>query len=100
MDRSAAELHQIAREMPLDRLLAEAERLTVQGNGHVVSYSRKVFIPLTKLCRDVCHYCTFAERPKKGRRAYLTADEGLAIRRAGAAAGCHGTLFTLGAKHE
>jgi len=86
--------------MPLDRLLAEAERATLAGHGRVVSYSRKVFIPLTKLCRDVCHYCTFAERPKAGRRAYLTADEVLAIARAGAAAGCHEALFTLGDKPE
>src|SRR5258706_16180399 len=100
MDRSAAELHQIARDMPLDALLGEAERLTLQGHGHVVCYSRKVFIPLTKCCRDVCHYCPFAERPKRGRRAYLTPDEVLAIARAGAAAGCHEALFTLGDKPE
>jgi FO synthase len=100
MSHSAAELHAIARDMPLEALLAEAERLTVAGHGRVLSYSRKVFIPLTKLCRDVCHYCTFAERPKRGRRAYLGRDEVLAIARAGAAAGCHEALFTLGDKPE
>jgi FO synthase len=68
-------------------------------NG-VVTYSPKVFIPLTKLCRDVCHYCTFAQPPKKGERAYLTADEVLAVARAGAEAGCHEALFTLGDKPE
>src|SRR5579872_1009652 len=86
MPVTPAELHTIAREAPLDWLLAEAERLTLEGHGRVVSYSRKVFIPLTKLCRDVCHYCTFAERPRKGGRAYLTREEVLAIARAGAAA--------------
>src|SRR3954447_18170326 len=86
---SPAELHAIARDAPLPWLLAEAERQTLAGHGRVISYSRKVFIPLTKLCRDVCHYCTFAERPKRGRRAYLTQDEVLQIARAGAAAGCH-----------
>ena len=60
----------------------------------------KVFIPLTKLCRDVCHYCTFAERPKKGHAAYLSPEEILAIARAGAAAGCTEALFTLGDKPE
>src|SRR5258708_6491215 len=100
MSLSAADLHQIAREMPLDALLAEAERLALDGHGRVLSYSRKVFIPLTKLCRDVCHYCTFAERPRRAHRAYLSRDEVLAIARAGAAAGCHEALFTLGDKRE
>ena len=59
-----------------------------------------MFIPLTKLCRDVCHYCTFAERPRAGHAAYLSADEVLAIARAGQAAGCTEALFTLGDKPE
>ena len=67
---------------------------------NVVTYSPKVFIPLTKLCRDVCHYCTFAQPPRRGERAYLSADEVLAIARAGAEAGCHEALFTLGDKPE
>jgi FO synthase len=66
----------------------------------VVTYSPKVFIPLTKLCRDVCHYCTFARPPRRGERAYMTADEVLAVARAGADAGCHEALFTLGDKPE
>jgi FO synthase len=66
----------------------------------VVTYSPKVFIPLTKLCRDVCHYCTFARPPRRGERAYMTADEVLAVARAGAEAGCHEALFTLGDKPE
>ena len=66
----------------------------------MITYSPKVFIPLTKLCRDVCHYCTFAQPPKHGERAYMTADEVLAVARAGAEAGCHEALFTLGDKPE
>jgi FO synthase len=65
-----------------------------------VTYSPKVFIPLTKLCRDVCHYCTFARPPRRGERSFMTADEVLAVARAGAEAGCHEALFTLGDKPE
>src|ERR1700676_5726691 len=84
----------------LSQLMADAARLRDQGHGRLVSYSRKVFIPLTKLCRDVCHYCTFAERPRAGHAAYLSADEVLAIAKAGQAAGCTEALFTLGDKPE
>jgi FO synthase len=70
------------------------------AHGHVVSYSRKVFIPLTKLCRDVCHYCTFAQPPRAGEAAYLSLDQVLSIARAGKAAGCKEALFTLGDKPE
>jgi FO synthase len=66
----------------------------------VVTYSPKIFIPLTKLCRDVCHYCTFAHPPRRGERAFMTGDEVLAVARAGAEAGCHEALFTLGDKPE
>jgi FO synthase len=86
--------------MPLAELMAEAAALRDQAHGRVVSYSRKVFIPLTKLCRDVCHYCTFAEKPRAGHGAYLSPDEVLAIARAGAVAGCTEALFTLGDKPE
>jgi FO synthase len=71
-----------------------------RGHGAVVSYSPKVFIPLTQLCRDTCHYCTFAHPPRCGERAYLSAEEILAIARAGAKAGCLEALFTLGDKPE
>ena len=74
--------------LPLDALMQEAAALRDAAHGRVISYSRKVFIPLTKLCRDVCHYCTFAETPRAGHAAYLSAEEVLAIARAGAAAGC------------
>ena len=82
---------------PLDELLAEARRLRP---GPLVTYSPKVFIPLTTLCRDVCGYCTFARPPRRGERAYLTEEEVLAIARAGAAAGCREALFTLGDRPE
>jgi FO synthase len=85
---------------PLPELMAKAAAKRDAAFGRLVSYSRKVFIPLTKLCRDVCHYCTFAERPRAGHPVYLSADEVLAIARAGAAAGCTEALFTLGDKPE
>jgi FO synthase len=85
---------------PLPELLAAARMLGCEGHGNVVSYSRKVFIPLTRLCRDVCGYCTFATTPSRVAAAYLSPDEVLAIARAGRAAGCHEALFTLGDKPE
>ena len=77
-----------------------AAALAVEGHGRRVSYSRKVFIPLTQLCRDVCHYCTFAGPPRRGAAAYLTPAQVLGIARAGAASGCQEALFTLGDKPE
>ena len=85
---------------PLDVLLGEARDLSRAGHGERVSYSRKVFIPLTRLCRDVCAYCTFAASPKQVGSAYLSPDEVLTIARAGQAAGCKEALFTLGDKPE
>src|SRR6187200_1217695 len=84
----------------LSTLMADAARLRDGGHGRLISYSRKVFIPLTKLCRDVCHYCTFAETPHATQPAYLSPDEVLAIARAGKEAGCTEALFTLGDKPE
>ena len=84
----------------LPALMRVAAGLRDAWHGNLVSYSRKVFIPLTQLCRDVCHYCTFAHPPRRGERAYLTRDEVLEIARAGAKAGCKEALFTLGDKPE
>jgi FO synthase len=81
-------------------LMEAAAALRDRGHGDLVSYSPKVFIPLTQLCRDVCHYCTFAHPPRPGEPIYLEAEEVLAIARAGAEAGCHEALFTLGDKPE
>ena len=87
-------------ETDLDALLAAAGAIRDAGHGDLISYSRKVFIPLTMLCRDVCHYCTFAKPPKPGQKAFMTREEVLAVARAGAEAGCHEALFTLGDKPE
>ena len=84
----------------LRALMARAAALRDSAHGRIQSYSPKVFIPLTHLCRDVCHYCTFARPPKRGETGYMTLDEVLAVARAGAAAGCTEALFTLGDKPE
>jgi FO synthase len=85
---------------PLDALLAEARHARDLGHGILQSYSPKVFIPLTKLCRDYCHYCTFSRPAERDEAPYLTPDEVLAIARAGAEQGCTEALFTLGDKPE
>ena len=87
-------------EAPLEALLPAAEALTLATMGRSVSYSRKVFIPLTELCRDVCHYCTFAKAPRRVSSPYLSPEAVLAIARAGQAAGCKEALFTLGDQPE
>jgi len=84
----------------LPALMREANGLRIEGHGHLQSYSRKVFIPLTQLCRDRCHYCTFSRRQSPKQAAYLTKEQVLAIARAGRAAGCTEALFTLGDKPE
>ena len=81
-------------------LMTVASALRDKAHLNTISYSRKVFIPLTHLCRDVCHYCTFAQVPRKLKAPYLTPDEVLKIARDGARAGCHEALFTLGDKPE
>src|SRR3954470_17023242 len=94
---------------PLDRLLTAASRVrdagpASAGRPGIVSYSRKVFIPLPHLCRARCHYCTFVTTPgqlrKAGKAPYLSPDEVLDIARAGAALGCKEALFTLGDRPE
>ena len=77
-----------------------AGALRDKGHHNVVTYSRKVFIPLTHLCRDVCHYCTFARTPKKIVQPYMPVDEVLELCRQGARMGCQEALFTLGEKPE
>ena len=90
----------LAEAADLAPLMRQAAACRDEGFGRAVSYSRKVFIPLTKLCRDVCHYCTFAQPPRPGERAYLTIDEVLEVARRGGATGCQEALFTLGDKPE
>ena len=98
-----------ARGVELDRLCVVASRvrdagLVEAGRPGVITYSPKVFIPVTRLCRDRCHYCTFVETPaqaaREGRAPYLSPDEILDIARAGAEVGCLEALFTLGDRPE
>ncbi len=93
------ELQAIA-EQPLDSLLRTAADLRDAGHGSVMTYSRKVFIPLTELCRDVCHYCTYAKTPRRLQQVYLQPEQVLKIAQDGQAAGCREALFTLGDKPE
>ncbi|MDF7774869.1 5-amino-6-(D-ribitylamino)uracil--L-tyrosine 4-hydroxyphenyl transferase CofH [Sphingomonas sp. AOB5] len=91
---------ELVQQLPLDELLARAEAMTLATYGPVVTYSRKVFIPLTRLCRDVCHYCTFATTPSQVAAPYLDREAVLEIARAGVATGCREALFTLGDQPE
>jgi len=83
-------------ERDLASLQAEAGRIRAAAHGNRITFSPKVFIPLTMLCRDRCGYCTFAKAPARVAAPYLSLDQVLAIARAGRAAGCHEALFTLG----
>src|ERR1700760_285628 len=125
LDAAEAEILLQARGDDLDRLLGYASRtrdagleaaarpglrgtgsrtrdagLEAAGRPGIITYSRKVFIPLTRLCRDRCGYCTFATVPHKVHSAYLEPDEVLEIARQGAALGCKEALFTLGDRPE
>ena len=81
-------------------LMEAARGVRDRRSGDVVTYSRKIFIPLTELCRDVCRYCTFAKTPGNVRAPYLTVDEAIDIARRGAEASCTEALFTLGDQPE
>src|SRR5688572_5763079 len=85
---------------PLPELMAEAARIRDAAHGDRVTFSPKVFIPLTMLCRDRCGYCTFAKPPARLDSPYLELDDILATARAGRAAGCWEALFTLGEAPE
>lgn len=87
-------------ETPTHALLPQAGALRDLGHGEAISYSKKVFIPLTQLCRDVCHYCTFAQTPRKMPAPYLSIEQAVEIARRGAKADCKEALFTLGDKPE
>jgi FO synthase len=89
-----------ARGPALAELMSIASSLRELGHGRVVTYSRKVFVPLTMLCRDVCHYCTFAKPPAKLDRPFLTPEDVVVIAEAGRTAGCKEALFTLGDRPE
>ncbi len=100
VDRPAVLALITAEGAALDELARQARDVASAGRGAVVSYSRKVFIPLTQLCRDVCHYCTFAQPPRGLAAPYLSADKAVALCRDGAAIGCKEALLTLGDRPE
>jgi len=92
--------HQELLDLPLRDLLQRSAQLRDATTGTRVTYSPKVFIPLTRLCQDKCGYCTFAQPPARVEAPFLTASEVLAIAKKGAQAGCHEALFTLGERPE
>jgi FO synthase len=89
-----------ARGAMLEELMSLAARLRDLGHGTSVTYSRKVFVPLTMLCRDHCHYCTFAKPPARLDAPFLTPEEAVAIAEGGRHLGCKEALFTLGDRPE
>ena len=97
---SRAEALVLCETRDISELCRKASELRDSAHQDIITFSRNVFIPLTKLCRDVCHYCTFANTPRPGQPAYLQIDEILAIAKKGAEAGCTEALFTLGDKPE
>ncbi len=90
----------LAENADLDSLMARAAALRDQTDDGLITYSRKIFIPLTQLCRNVCHYCTFAQPPRTLDQPFMSPEQVLEIARQGAAAGCNEALFTLGDKPE
>ncbi len=94
------EIRHLAATSPLPALMLQASQMRDLGHGKNISYSKKVFIPLTQLCQNFCHYCTFAQPPARLEAAYLSPEQVLEIARAGQEAGCHEALFTLGDKPE
>ena len=84
----------------LSSMMAAASELRDRGHGRTVTYSRKVFIPLTNLCRQKCGYCTFARGPRDPIAHTMSPDEVLAVARAGARQGCKEALFSLGERPE
>ena len=87
-------------DLPLEELFEIAHSIRTDSFRNTVTYSPKVFIPLTKLCRDRCGYCTFAEPPARLESPYMTPEEVLAIAETAKKAGCHEALFTLGERPE
>jgi 7,8-didemethyl-8-hydroxy-5-deazariboflavin synthase CofG subunit len=98
LDREAA--LRLASEAPLSDLLSAATELRARGKGTVVTFSKKVFIPLTTLCRDYCSYCTFRKDPGQPGAHFMTTEEVLALAERGRGAGCKEALFSLGDQPE
>ena len=97
---TAEEAHLLTEIRDTSILFRVASELRDKGHGNIISYSRKIFIPLTKLCRDVCHYCTFSRGPQKNQHSYMQPDEVMELLREGEKYGCKEALFTLGDKPE
>ncbi len=97
---SDAEALRLADATDVDALMRQAAALRDAAYGPIVTYSRKVFVPLTHLCRDVCHYCTFARAPRDVAAAYMSVAEAVALCRDGARLGCREALLTLGDRPE
>jgi len=91
---------QLAAQSPLQDLLSAATELRAQGKGNVITYSKKVFIPLTTLCRDYCSYCTFRKDPGQPGAHFMTPGEVLALAERARQAGCKEALFSLGDQPE
>lgn len=96
----AAAARKIDPDMPLEELMASARALRDSHYGDVVTYARNVFIPLTKLCRNVCHYCTFARAPRELAAPYMSLDEVVELAKRAQKQGCTEALFTLGDQPE
>src|SRR5207245_10976835 len=96
---SAAEARALV-DVPVAELVDEAGRLRDRGHGDRITFSPKVFVPLTMLCRDRCGYCTFAKPPARLESPFLELDRVLEVARRGAAVGCHEALSALGEARE
>ncbi|MGA2399911.1 MAG: 5-amino-6-(D-ribitylamino)uracil--L-tyrosine 4-hydroxyphenyl transferase CofH [Steroidobacteraceae bacterium] len=97
--RGMADVERLVRASAGD-ITAQAARLRDEGFGALITYSRKVFLPLTQLCRDSCHYCTFAKAPRHLQNPYMSVEEAVAVAAQGAQLGCKEALFTLGERPE
>ena len=94
------ESYLLAGSKNLKSLTQIASKIRDRGHGNIISYSRKIFIPLTKLCRDVCHYCTFSRDPLQNQKSYMRPEEVMDLVHEGEKYGCKEALFTLGDKPE
>ncbi len=97
---SLADAISLCDEHDVSGLMRRAASLRDEGHGRVVTYSRKVFLPVAHLCRDSCHYCSFARSPHRSEPAYMTAEDIQSVAQRAATAGCREALFTLGDKPE
>ena len=98
LDRETALL--LGQHAPTGELLRAASEVRARGKGKVVSFSKKVFIPLTTLCRDYCSYCTFRKDPGQPGAHFMSPEEVLALAEAARRAGCKEALFSLGDQPE